>query len=86
VCDASGRVKEVDSSDETSVVEKSDAKGKEALAIGGFYSRRRERGLVVGPHIGLDGGCGGSLAAATVSGWARASPILGWLTSGAAVG
>jgi hypothetical protein len=37
------------------VVGKSDAKGKEASTIGGFYSWRRERGLAAGPHVGVDG-------------------------------
>jgi hypothetical protein len=55
----------------------SDAKGKEASAIGGFYSRRRERGLAAGPHIGVDDRCQGSPAAAAASGRACASPVPG---------
>jgi hypothetical protein len=47
------------------VVGKSDAKGKEALSIRGFYSWRIERGLAAGPHVGFDGRRRGS----SIGGW-----------------
>jgi hypothetical protein len=67
------------------VVGKSDAIGKEASAIGGFYSRRREGGLGTGPHVGVNGRRQCSLAAAAGSDQARASPIPGWLIGRAVV-
>jgi hypothetical protein len=39
----------------TSVVWKSDKKGKGSFSRRGFYSRRRERELEVGPHVGVNG-------------------------------
>jgi hypothetical protein len=61
----------------TTVVGKSDVNGKEASAIGGFYSRRRVRGLAARPHVGIDGRHRGGLVAAAASGRACASPFPG---------
>jgi hypothetical protein len=68
------------------VVGKSDAKWKEASAIGGFYSWRTERGLAVGQHVGVDSRRRGGPTVASVSSQARASPILASLIDGAMVG
>jgi hypothetical protein len=47
--------------------------GKGSFGRRGFYSRRRERELVAGPYIGIDGRRRGSLVTAAVSGRARTS-------------
>jgi hypothetical protein len=72
------------------VVGKSDAKGKEASVIGGFYSKTRGGqgggGLVASPHVGVDGRRRGGLAAAAASGRVHASPIPRLLTGRDTVG
>jgi hypothetical protein len=60
----------------TSAGGKSDEKGGMKLWSSGFYSRRRERELAVGPHVGINGRRRGSPAVAAVSGRADESPVL----------
>jgi hypothetical protein len=61
-------------------------RGQRSFDRRGFYSRRRERELAAGPHVGVNGQHRGGPAAAAVSGRARASPVPSLLTGRAAVG